>query len=290
MAGARDEALRRAVESVLGSPVRELAPLAGGDISRAYRLQCADGRRLFLKTHPNPPPGLYGCEAAGLGWLGEASALGTPAVIACSDGTPAFLVLEWIERGQPGPAYDDRLGRGLAELHRFGAARFGLDHDNYIALITQPNAAAPSWPEFYAARRLEPLLQRSADRGQLSRSMRDAFERVLARLPTLCGPAEPPARLHGDLWSGNVMVDCQGLPVLIDPAAYAGQREVDLAMMALFGGFSPRCFAAYAEAFPLQHGHAERVALYQLYPLLVHVNLFGASYLGALERTLASVA
>ncbi|HEV8547695.1 MAG TPA: fructosamine kinase family protein, partial [Polyangiaceae bacterium] len=135
--------------------------------------------------------------------------------------------------------------------------------------------------------RLEPQLRRASDAGRVTAALRRRFEELFARLPELVGPEEPPARLHGDLWGGNLHVDEQGAPCLIDPAAYGGHREVDLAMMRLFGGFSERVFSAYAESFPLAAGHAERTDLYQLYPLLVHVNLFGGGYGASVERALS---
>jgi fructosamine-3-kinase len=282
------DALRAALERELGASVRELRAISGGDINDAYRATLADGRTLFVKTQARPLPGLFACEARGLSWLAEASALRTPAVLAFRDEPPAFLALELIERAAPGAQHDEQLGRGLAALHRKGAAEFGLDHDNYIATLPQANdpASAPGWAGFYAERRLEPLFARAVDAGLLSGRSRALFARLLARLPELCGPAEPPARLHGDLWGGNAIADEHGRPVLIDPAVYGGHREIDLAMMQLFGGFSARCFAAYDEAYPLAAGQKERVALYQLYPLLVHVNLFGTGYAAGVERAL----
>lgn len=281
-----DEALRTALEAALDAHVLGAEPVAGGDVSRAHRLRCDDGRSLFLKTHANPPAGLYRCEADGLAWLAETGALRTPAVIAVRDAAPAFLVLEWIEPGPHRATDDEALGHGLAHLHRATASGFGLAQHNYIALLPQSNTARASWPEFYASERLEPLLRRAVERGLLDASTTRAFDRLFARLPALCGQPEPPARLHGDLWSGNVIHDARGNPVLIDPAVYAGHREVDLAMMRLFGGFAARCFAAYDEVYPLERGHEERVALYQLYPLLVHVNLFGSGYVRALDDAL----
>jgi fructosamine-3-kinase len=267
--------------------VRETRAIAGGSINEAHRVALADGRELFVKTHARPLPGMFECEARGLGWLAEARALRIPEVIAVRAEAPAFLALELIEPAARGRGHDEQLGRGLAALHRAGAPRFGLDHDNYIATLPQPNAPASAqlWSRFYAERRLEPQLARAVDAGLIGRGLRAGFARLLSRLPELCGPDEPPARLHGDLWGGNAMADERGEPVLVDPAVYGGHREIDLAMMQLFGGFGARCFAAYDEAYPRAPGHEERVALYQLYPLLVHVNLFGAGYLAGVERS-----
>ncbi len=247
----------------------------------------ADGRELFVKHRPGAPAGMYPAEAAGLAWIAEAGALRTPGVVAVGDARPPrFLALEWIPRGRPGPGHDAALGRGLARLHRAGAPAFGLDRDNFIGSLPQPNASAPSWPDFYGERRLQPMARAAVDAGALPAGFLDGLDRLRARLPGLCGPPEPPARLHGDLWGGNAMTAADGAPVLIDPAAYGGHREVNLAMMRLFGGFSEAVFAAYAEAHPLADGHRERVELYQLYPVLVHVVLFGGGYARSAERIL----
>lgn len=248
----------------------------------------ADGRELFVKHRAGgAAPGMYAAEAAGLAWLAEAGALRTPAVAAVGDERPPrFLALELIPRGRPAPGHDEALGRGLAALHRAGAPAFGLAADNFIGPLPQPNAPAGDWPGFYGGRRLEPMARAAVEAGSLGGGFLAGLERLRARLPDLCGPAEPPARLHGDLWGGNAMTDADGRPVLIDPAAYGGHREVDLAMMRLFGGFGAGTFAAYAEAHPLAEGHEDRVELYQLYPVLVHVVLFGGGYARSAERIL----
>jgi fructosamine-3-kinase len=284
--------LEAALERALGSAVVGTRGVSGGDVNRAERVELADGRSVFVKTQRRAAAGMFSCEARGLSWLAEPRALRVPEVLAASDGeggAPAFLALEWIEPGKRGARWDEALGRGLAALHATGAASFGLPYDNWLATLAQPNAALPTWPRFYAERRLLPLLERIARDGHASRTVRQGIERVVGRIDALCGPAEPPSRLHGDLWGGNALCDARGEPVLIDPAVYGGHREVDLAMMRLFGGFSARCFAAYAEAYPLADGHAQRVALYQLYPLLAHVALFGAGYVGQLERALSAL-
>jgi fructosamine-3-kinase len=280
------EELLAAVAASARAAVVSARPVAGGDVNRAAQVTLADGRCLFVKHRPGAPGAMYRAEADGLAWLRAANALRLPRVVAVGEGEPAFLALEWVERGPPGPGYDERLGRGLAALHRAGAPGFGLAHDNWIGPLPQPNGPCPTWPEFYATRRLQPMARAAAERGLLPARVRAGVERLAGRLQDLCGPPEPPARLHGDLWGGNAMSDAAGEPVLVDPAAYGGHREMDLAMMRLFGGFSERVFAAYAEEFPLAPGHEDRVGLYQLYPLLVHVALFGGAYAGSVERVL----
>ena len=278
-----------AIARALGTAVRAGRGVSGGDINQAEELTLADGRVVFAKTNARADPAMFPAEARGLAWLAEAGALRVPRVLAVSGEAPSFLVLERIVAGRRRPDFDEALGRGLAALHRFGAPTFGLDHDNFIGRLPQSNAPAPTWAEFYRARRIEPQLRLAADEGLASPRMLRGGERLLAAMEELVGAPEPPSRLHGDLWGGNLLVDEAGAPCLIDPAVHGGHRELDLAMMRLFGGFGPRVFAAYHEAHPLAPGHEERVPLYQLYYLLVHVNLFGGSYVASVERALDAV-
>lgn len=282
--------LSNALRYALGSSVKTARRLSGGDINDAFQLELASGARVFLKTNERAPVSLFPAEARGLDWLRAANALRIPEVLAVSsgrEGEPSFLVLELLEPGPPSRDFEDQLGVGLSALHRFGAHDFGLDHDNFIGSLPQRNRRHDGWAEFYWSERLEPQLERAVASGRASAKLRNGLEKLAARLPALVGPSEPPARLHGDLWGGNLHTDEHGVPCLIDPAVYGGHREVDLAMMRLFGGFGERVFRAYEAAYPLAPGHAERVELYQLYPLLVHVNLFGGSYVNSVEQSLA---
>lgn len=274
------------VATVLGSAVTSSCPVSGGDINQAQQMVLADGRVVFVKSNTKADASMFAAEARGLAWLGEARALRVPRVLHVAEG---FLVLEHLTSGRRRPDFDEQLGRGLAALHRFGAPGFGLDHDNFIGRLPQTNAAAPTWSDFYRERRLLPQLRLAQQAGLCPPSLARGFEQLFSVLEDRVGPPEPPARLHGDLWGGNLMVDPTGAPCLIDPAVYAGHREVDLAMMQLFGGFAPRVFSAYTEAWPLAPGYEERVPLYQLYFLMVHVNLFGRSYLAQAEHALRSL-
>lgn len=278
--------VRRAVAAALGAEVRAADPVSGGSINEAFDCRLADGRRVFVKSNTRHPR-MFPLEARGLSWLAAAGAIAVPAVLAVSgEADPVgFLALEYLEARRSAD-YEVALGRGLAALHRYGAPAFGHDEDNYLATLEQDNTRSDDWPAFYAERRLLPLARAAVDAGHAPRSWTAAFERLCARMAELAGPPEPPARLHGDLWSGNLHADPRGAPVLIDPAVYGGHREVDLAMLTLFGGPGGRCFAAYDEVYPRAAGHQERVPLYQLYPLLAHVNLFGSSYVGSVEAAL----
>lgn len=273
--------VRGELAAALGSPIRDVRAMSGGDINDAWRVVLADGRAVFVKTNDDAEPEMFAREAEGLSWLAEANAVRTPRVLAAS---ASFLALELVEPGRRAPDFADRLGRGLAAVHHFGADGFGWRADNFIGSLPQDNAREPDWPTFYVRRRLEPQLRTAVSRGLASPAMRRDFSRLFARIESLLGPSEPPARLHGDLWGGNCHVAPDGEPVLIDPAVYGGHREVDLAMMQLFGGFPERAFAAYDEAWPLAEGWRERTPLYQLYPLMVHVNLFGGGYVASVER------
>jgi protein-ribulosamine 3-kinase len=293
-----NERLIHAVSASLGSSMRTYARAHGGDINDAYDVTLADGRLVFVKSHDEADPRMFACEARGLEWLREADAIRIPRVLAHGEDDVAFLVLERIAPAARAGDYDERLGRELAALHRTAPAvtpastpqsldgRFGFPESNFIGSLTQDNTFAAGWPEFYVTRRLEPQVRAAIDRHIAPASWQRGFARLFAMMDELTGPPESPSRLHGDLWSGNVMVDDAGAPCLIDPAVYAGHREVDLAMLRLFGGLGARTLAAYHEAAPLAEEHASRVALYQLYPLLVHVNLFGGSYVASVERAL----
>jgi fructosamine-3-kinase len=287
---------RDALAAALGQEVVALDRIPGGDLNDAYLAGLADGTPVFVKTASDAAPGAYAAEAAGLDWLRAATpdgGLPVPEVLAVDE---RFIALQWVEGGgAPDPA---ALGRGLAHTHRAGAARAGelppgREGEPFVlGPITLPNDPldAAAWPRFYAESRLLPLARMAADRGALDPPGVRAVEAVASRIDDLAGPPEPLARLHGDLWSGNVHGDLDERPWLIDPAAYGGHREVDLAMLQLFGagwaGAGSRFEDAYDDVWPRADGHADRVALYQLLPLLVHAVLFGGSY-GASARRAA---
>ncbi|UGS37509.1 fructosamine kinase family protein [Capillimicrobium parvum] len=255
--------------------------VSGGDLNEAWAVELEGGGRAFVKTRTGAPPGEYATEAAGLAWLGEAGAVRVPRVLAAGDD---HLALEWIEPGTLGAPGAQELGRGLAALHQAGAPAFGAAWPMHLGPVVLSNEPCGDWPAFYAQRRLLPLAARARDAGAMSAAGVRAVERVAERMSELAGPPEPPARLHGDLWGGNVLAGSDGRPWLIDPAAHGGHREVDLAMLRLFGAPDPRTLAAYAEAHPLAAGHEERVELWQLLPLLVHAVLFGGGYGASAER------
>jgi fructosamine-3-kinase len=294
------QAIRDAAERALTAQITDMRPVAGGELNDAYALRLCDGRSLFLKTSPQAHPGSFVAEAAGLGWI--ADAVGGPLVpevqAVIDSGDPRMLILSWVPAGPLRSEGAERLGRELAALHRAGAPAHGAppppppsvttpsgradERAMFVGPIRLPTNSDPaiSWAEVYANLRVLPVARLAADRGALPAGAMRTLELLCERLPALGGPIEPPSRLHGDLWGGNVIADTSGVPYLIDPAAYGGHREVDLAMLRLFGGPGERCFAAYEETHPLSEGHAERIALWQVFPVLLHAALFGGGYGG----------
>jgi fructosamine-3-kinase len=262
----------------------ELRPAGGGCINDAALLRCggANAATFFVKWNDRPLPRQFEAEAAGLAALAASgTSLAVPRPIAFDDGGPgrSFLVLEWLPAGGRGPGFDEAFGRGLALLHRATDARgFGFALDGYCGATPQPNGWLPRWPGFWRERRLGHQVRLARANGLPSRDAA-RVDLLLERLDEwLADDREPPALIHGDLWSGNLHVAPDGRPALIDPAAYFGHREAELGMMTLMGGFARRVYDAYHEAFPLQDGWRDRNALYELYHLLNHFNLFGGGY------------
>ena len=264
-------------------------PLGGGDVADAYRVFLEGDVTVFAKTKANAVPGFFTTEAAGLAWMREADAVAVPEVLAVSD-DPPLLVLGWIEPGYPTSSTEVDLGRGLAKLHQTGAPFFGRQDRRSTGSRGLPNEPAETWTEFYAEQRLMPLARLARDAAALPENAIADLESAALRMDDLAGPAETPARLHGDLWGGNRLVGAGGVSWLIDPACFGGHREFDLAMMRLFGGFGADCYAAYAEEFPLADGWADRISLHQLAPLAVHAIKFGGPYVAATQQALASLA
>ena len=273
------------LERLSGTGVRDLHPAGSAHRWRYYRAVLADGRTVFAKVAATGLAGLFGAEARGLRWLGEAGAVPVPEVVGCDDAT---LIVSWVAAGQPDAAAAERFGRDLARMHRAGAPAFGAPWPGFIASISLPNGGPvpsavphddlPSWPDWYTEFRVLPYLRMAVDAGTLSTADAGLVESAAARAGGVAGPPEPPSRIHGDCWSGNVLWSGRA-GWLIDPAAHGGHRETDLAMLALFGApHLSRILAAYQEEAPLAAGWRRRVPLHQLHPLLVHVCLFGAAY------------
>jgi protein-ribulosamine 3-kinase len=306
--------VREAVRSVIGrlgtrAEITAVTPVGGGCINNGARIDTSVGRPFFLKWNPSAPDGMFEAEMDGLRALRQAaSAGGEPGSEGVADGdllripepyeagggpgTPHWLLMEWIEVGATTPDADERLGRGLALLHERGEPpRFGWHADNWIGSLPQSNTEHDSWPEFWRTERIEPQLRAARERGRFTDPLMDE---LLDRIPAALDGVDAPALLHGDLWSGNAYVAKDGAPVLVDPAVYRGDGEVDLAMSELFGGFGARFYDAYRETGGMTDEYgSHRRDLYQLYYLLVHVNLFGGGYVAgsrrAAERVLAAL-
>jgi len=295
-----DSPLRARLAQLLGTEITAASRIGGQHGVSHYRLTMADGRSAFAKIQDQNRAGNeavqrdavrraavgFAAETASLRWLAQAGAVPVPGVLA-SDET--CLVIDWIEIGSPARAAASAFGRELAGLHLAGADQFGARWPGVIAGLPLPNAPADSWPEWFAANRLLPYARIARDAGTFSAADTRLIESAAARSPELAGPPEPPSRIHGDCWSGNVLWS-GGRGWLIDPAAHGGHRETDLAMLALFGApFLDQIQAAYAEVAPLTDGWRARVPLHQLHPLLVHVCLFGSSYRDAALSAARSV-
>jgi len=290
----RDTPLARAVEHLIAERTGTAARITGGRaagggcIHNAEVVELDDGRRFFVKSNPDVAPGTFEREAEGLAALAEAGVLRVPRPLGSgeSDDGTAFLVMEAIASGPRTAGFSEVFGRRLAQLHRArprhrgpGGEAFGFDRDNYLGATPQPNPWTADWCEFWRRHRLGHQLELARRNGLSDRTLDDLGDRLLDRLEDwLSEPDEPAGLLHGDLWGGNYMVGEDGAPVLVDPAVYCGRREAELAMTRLFGGFDGRFYAAYEEAWPLAPGSEERLAIYELYHLLNHLNLFGRSY------------
>lgn len=288
-----DAALRRSLERLVagetGKPatVVSSSPVGGGCIHDARILELSDGRHFFLKSNSSAPEGMFEAEAAGLAALAAAGEIRVPRnPLAGRAGNLRFLLMEVIPTGSPGRGFFADFGRRFARLHRNAqTSRAGFDGDNYLGATPQPNGWMEDWVEFWHTRRLGHQLDLARQRGLSDPELDRLGDRLLSRLGEWIElPEEPFCLLHGDLWSGNYLVDDHGEPVLIDPAVYYGHREADLAMTHLFGGFSPDFYRAYEDEWPLPPGSAERLEIYKLYHLLNHLNLFGRGYrAGCLE-------
>lgn len=294
---------RRAIETLIteatgeAARIRDQRPVAGGSINRASLVELEDGRRFFVKSNASPSPGLFEAEVAGLEALAATEVLRTPRPLGMgggTDGLAAFLVMEALDPAPKRADFFEHFGRRLAELHRRppGASgpdgeAFGFTADNYIGATPQPNPWTADWCDFFRRHRLGHQLGLARRQGATDTAFDRLADRLLARLGDfLDEPAEPAGLLHGDLWGGNYLVDATGSAALIDPAVYYGRREADLAMTRLFGGFDQRFYDAYGEAWPLAPGSEDRLAIYELYHLLNHLNLFGDSYRGGCLRIL----
>ncbi|MCF6172088.1 MAG: fructosamine kinase family protein [Bacteroidales bacterium] len=284
---------KTAVEEILSKKsgievsILSTSAVAGGSINDTYQIQTTSGTFFVKKNIASRYPKMFETEAKGLTVLAEAREIEVPEIVAHgSSDDESFLVLNFIQSSAKQLGFWENFGQKLAELHKHTQDDFGLDHDNYIGSLKQSNRFHEKWTDFFREERLEAQLKLARDNGRTDRETTASFGRFYRKLEEIF-PEEPPALLHGDLWGGNFMVNEKGCAVIIDPAVYYGHREMDLAMSQLFGGFSPELYEAYHHTYPLEKGWQQRMDYCNLYPLMVHVNLFGGSYLASVKRILA---
>jgi protein-ribulosamine 3-kinase len=277
----------RIVAQVAGVPVQSLQAVGGGSINQCYKVVLQNGGKLFCKLNSAAKfPQLFESEYAGLELLRASGAIRVPRVHAATEAEGwQLLLMEWIDEGERTPAFWRLFGETLVALHENAEAGFGGTADNYMGSVPQSNTAHPSWPLFFQAERLEPMIRRCSDSGALSQKDRALFENLFPKFPALF-PEAAPSLLHGDLWSGNFLCAAGGQPVLLDPAVYYGHRSVDLAMTTLFGGFEKAFYEAYHYHYPFPPNYKEQWEICNLYPLLIHLYLFGESYKRPILETL----
>jgi len=274
------EVLKRDVQIISSSSE------SGGCINNAIHLNTSEGH-YFLKWNDKVPDDMFRKEVNGLELLHRSGKLKIPTPIGHGKiGNKNFLLLEYIHPGTPSKQYWEELGHSLAQLHNYNTSnKYGLEYDNYIGKLYQKNKLNDTWIEFFIQNRLEAQLNLALEQREVDMQFAHRYRKFYELLPSLL-PDSPPSLLHGDLWSGNVMTDSDGQAWLIDPAVYYGHREIELAFTHMFGGFGPGFYTAYRETYPLDPGFEGRIDIYNMYPAMVHVNLFGTSYLGGVEKVL----
>ena len=282
------EIIKHIVHNELDSTITSHRTLSGGSINQVYLCQ-TEQRDVVLKINKRDQfPDMFRCEATGLKLL-NSSTFRIPEVIAHGDFEVwSYIIMEYID--SQGKAIDQHeFGHKLAKMHLQTDTKFGLDMDNYIGSLAQVNNKEDTWATFYTTWRLDPLVKLAYDQKMVESKLLKSFEKLYSELHNLI-PNEVPALLHGDLWQGNLICDEHSGPVLIDPAVYYGHREMDLAMLQLFGSIPSAALEAYNNIYPLQKDWEKRIDIHQLYPLLVHLVLFGESYLGGIKRTVQKYA
>jgi fructosamine-3-kinase len=280
------DSLRQNIRDLLGQHIENIQSVSGGSINQAAKITTADEQEFFLKWNNSAPKDMFAKEQKGLELLAQTdSGLQLPVVIGVgsTDAGTDFILMTFIIEGNPHSDAHVAFGRQLAALHKNTADQYGLDHHNYIGKLPQSNTRHQKWADFFINERLQPQLRMAVDGGKLSSAISGNFKKLYKQLPNMLTD-EPPGLLHGDLWGGNYFFDADGEPAIYDPAVYYGNREIELAFTHLFGGFSTTFYDAYNEAWPLQPSFANRKDIYNLYPLLVHTNLFGGSYARQVEN------
>ena len=263
------------------------ARLSGGDINEVFRAT-GDHHDFVIKFNSSERfPAMFEKEAEGLHYLAATETIATPEIDQAGELLDKqYLIMSYVEGGFRSVEFWRNFGHHLAALHKSRSGFFGLESSNYIGSLKQVNAPTKSWEEFLITQRFQPMIKMATDAAIIGNNEVRLFEKFMDHIDELW-PDEPPALIHGDLWSGNFIPAANNHPVLIDPAVYYGHREMDIGMMHLFGGFDPSLFNAYNETYPLEPGWQDRIPYNQLYPLLVHVNLFGRSYWSSIKEIIS---
>ena len=266
--------------------IRSFAAVGGGCINAAGKLETNAGPFFLKYNNAKAYPGMFEAEAKGLGILAEADAVNVPKpIFAGNVNNETFILTEWIESGKRQKDFWEKFGESLAKLHGHHQVQFGLDHNNYIGSQPQYNDWRGDWPEFFIEMRLEKQIEIARNHGKISSRHITKFNRLYKKLNEIF-PKEKPSLIHGDLWSGNFLTGADGYSAIVDPAVYYGHREIELSFTKLFGGFDREFYQSYEAHFPLEKGFEKREDIYNLYPLMVHVNLFGGGYLASVENIL----
>lgn len=263
-----------------GEELQNFESLGGGSINRVYLLTLSSGKQVLKINDAEKYPGMFAAERAGLQELSKAAALDVPEVLGEGESQEhSWLLLEYKKATEPDPEFWTSLAEGLAKLHKKSSVSFGFSSPNYIGSLPQMNESRQTAADFYISQRLQPQLEIAADQGFKFKDEEIFLKNIAGTIPS-----EPPALVHGDLWNGNYIINEKGFPCLIDPAVCYAPREMDLAMMKLFGGFPQEVFSEYNACFPLSPGFTSRIRVWQLYYLLVHLNIFGSSYFASVNR------
>ncbi len=277
--------VQREIETQLELKIQGSSSLGGGCIHNAQKVQTNKGL-FFLKYNALSSFHNFEVESKGLDLLVPNCTFTIPKVQLLGKGDKyAFLLMEFIQQNSPSQNYWEDFGRKLADLHHHTRPQFGLDYDNYIGSLEQPNGLREAWISFFVECRIQPKLQQAVDQGSMPKGLIASFDKLFHRLDHFF-PEEAPSLLHGDLWGGNILADSQGQAAIFDPAVYYGHREMELAFMTMFDRQPSAFYEAYQDQRALESDWESRFEVYNLYPLLVHVILFGQSYLGAIKRTL----
>jgi len=279
------DSLRSEIADKLDYKISSVSRVSGGSINEAAKLDIEEVGPAFLKWNRTADPDMFEKEVSGLNLLRDAeTGLRVPEVLlqGTVNGSTGYLLLEYIEDGRPGNRSAQDFGEQLASLHDHRGESFGLDEDNYIGRLPQSNNRHSDWINFFIDERMEPQLQMAMKSGKFGSAITGAFNNMYRKLDEIF-PKDRPSLLHGDLWGGNFFYDTEGTAVIYDPAVYYGHREIELAFTHLFGGFPSAFYEAYDKALPLEPGFKQRKDIYNLYPLLVHTNLFGGSYARQVE-------